>query len=102
MAKETINVLVKRPSVYPYIQKVKNELKDLQELVGGYIQSIRFTDDSVLLCDEEGKIKHKQANFMIWSDIIVGTAVIVGVDGEDFTDCPITPEKFKEILEATP
>lgn len=85
MAK-TIKVLVKEPGKTAEVREVTNDLKTFQELVGGYIETVRFDEHSELLCNEEGKLQGLPVNFPLWNDVIVGTAVIVGTDGEDFTD----------------
>lgn len=86
--KEEIRVIIKEPGEPARVETIPNTLEKLQELVGGYIQTIPFDRESWLICDEEGKLKGYPANFPLWNDVIVGTAVIVGVDGEDLTDVP--------------
>lgn len=36
--------------------EVKNELKALQETVGGHIQTLKLAEGVVLICNEEGKL----------------------------------------------
>lgn len=83
---EYIRALVKEPGKDAEVRQVKNELKAFQELVGGFIEPLKFEHQSVLLCNEEGKLMGLPFNFPLWNDIIVGTAVIVGTDGDSFTD----------------
>lgn len=95
--KESIRVIVKEPGKPAEVREIQNTLEKLQELVGGYIQVVRFDYESVLICDEEGKLKGYEMNFPLWNDVIVGTAVIAGVDGDDLTD---VPEKTLRTLNA--
>ena len=70
---------------------VKNKLRALQLQVGGYIETVPLSEDSVMIVDEEGMLKQYQHNDLasyISGVHIYGTALIVGVDGEEFTDCP--------------
>lgn len=70
---------------------VKNKLRALQHQVGGYIETVPLSEDSVMIVDEEGMLKQYQHNDLasyISGVHIYGTALIVGVDGEEFTDCP--------------
>ena len=70
---------------------VKNKLRALQLQVGGYIETVALSEDSVMIVDEEGMLKQYQHNDLasyISGVHIYGTALIVGVDGEEFTDCP--------------
>ena len=70
---------------------VENDLHALQKAVGGYIETVPLSEDSVMIVDEEGMLKQYQHNDLasyISGVHIYGTALIVGVDGEEFTDCP--------------
>jgi hypothetical protein len=60
------------------------ELKELQILVGGYIEVTRTFDGRFLIVDEEGKLKRKELNILATRqyiygrhDPIVGDAVII-------------------------
>lgn len=80
-----MKVIVKEVHKQPEVREVKNDLAELQELVGGYIEVVRVDNDVLLICNEEGKLQGLQPNFSIGHDTIVGTAVFVGFDGkEDF------------------
>ena len=87
MRKE-IMAIIKEPGKPAELKEIPNTLEKLQEIVGGYIQAIPFDRESVLICDEEGKLKGYEVNFPLWNDVIVGTCVIAGVDGEDLADVP--------------
>lgn len=70
---------------------VKNKLRALQLQVGGYIETVPLSEDSVMIVDEEGMLKqypHNDLASYISSRHIYGTALIVGVDGEEFDDVP--------------
>jgi len=71
-----------------------NELEQLQQAVGGYVQAVNLNDDVTLWCNEEGKIHGLPHNAMaqrLWdrtfgadTDHIVGDVVLTGLadDGE--------------------
>lgn len=40
----------------------KFSLDEAQSLVGGYVELLHLDDDIILLCDEEGLLKHKPIN----------------------------------------
>ena len=70
---------------------IDNELKALQEAVGGYIETIGLQGGAVMIVDEEGRLKHKSANplaSLIAGIDIVGVALITGVDEDEFDDVP--------------
>lgn len=72
------------------------ELHAMQAAVGGYIETVRISEDAALLVDEEGLLKVLNQNALaslVSRQQIVGTALLVGVetdaDGEQvFCDCP--------------
>ena len=70
---------------------IQNELEALQEAIGGYIESITLDYGAVMIVDEEGRLKGKPLNDLasiIAGTSIVGKALIVGCDGEEFSDVP--------------
>ena len=78
---------------------VENELKEMQQAVGGYIETVHLKDGGVMLVDEEGLLKQYPRNelaSLVSGKHIYGTALIVGEDGEELTD---VPEKFLALLE---
>lgn len=76
----------KRPGKAWEAIEVENELKPLQQEVGGYLESFTFAEDACVLCDEEGRMKGKPYNTTVCGVSFVGTVLIVGVAGEDFSD----------------
>lgn len=76
----------KRPGEAWEAIEVENELKHLQQAVGGYLESFTFAEDACVLCDEEGLLKGKPYNTTVCGAPFVGTILIVGVAGEDFAD----------------
>lgn len=59
---------------------IENELKPLQDAVGGYIETARLTNELLIITDEEGRLKGKTPNR--WG--LVGTFLVVGDGGEEF------------------
>lgn len=91
---EHIRVMVVRPGKQPKMELLENELKPLQEAVGGYLEWIGLGEDAILLCDEEGKMKGLEPNRHIGDDIVCGTFLICGVEGENFAS--LTKEQEEE------
>lgn len=64
-------------------------LTEMQDIVGGYIEVVRLTDEVFMVVDEEGKLKHYDYNpkatemyqkcFGTW-DYIVGTVLVCTSD----------------------
>lgn len=80
-----------------------DDLPLLQQLVGGYIEIVSFDGshgNTVLIVDEEGKLKGKEP-CMVWrGDILVGTVLFVGLDRRgELCDCPMTEDEIQERIE---
>jgi hypothetical protein len=72
--------------------EVENTLEALQKQVGGYIETVTLIQEkAVMIVNEEGWLLGYSLNpvaSMITRHKIVGPALIVGVNGEEFTDIP--------------
>lgn len=69
---------------------VPNKLDVLQQLVGGYIKTVTIATDAVIICNEEGRILGLEPNCSFCGLELVGPILIVGVDGDEFTNCPMS------------
>lgn len=89
-----MRVLKIEPGKEPVVINIENTLEALQEAVGGYIETLTFVSDAALIVDEEGKLKGKPYNFTFCGEVLVGTVLFVGVDGEEFCDIPAMAADF--------
>ncbi len=80
-----INGLQIEPGKVPERIEIKNELATFQELVGGHIEALMVSDRVCIIVNEEGKIDGLTPNRRFNGDILVGTILILGVDGENLT-----------------
>lgn len=69
---------------------IPNKLGVLQQLVGGYIESVTIAEDACIICNEEGYILGMPHNCEYCGINFVGPILIVGVDGDEFTDAPMS------------
>lgn len=76
----------KRPGQEPQIIDVENSLEALQLEVDGWIETVTFAEDACVICNEEGRIQGLPFNLELMGVLFFGTILIVGVDGENFTD----------------
>lgn len=71
---------------------IENTLEALQAAVDGYIEAVTLIPGkAVMIVNEEGLLRGMAPNpaaSMIAKTKIVGPALIVGVDGDEFTDFP--------------
>lgn len=72
--------------------EIENTLEALQNAVGGYIETLTLIPGkAVMIVNEEGWLLGFGLNpvaTMVAGTKIVGPALIVGVDGEEFTNIP--------------
>lgn len=91
-----IRVIVKESGKTPREVTIRNDLKTLQELVGGRIEYYTVRADFGIICNEEGHLLHLPYNCACYGSGFVGTIIAVGAEGDEFADCPITVEEFLE------
>lgn len=79
-----MKIVVKKAGQNPEIIKIKGELHEMQEIVGGYIEAFNVTDDILCICNEEGKLNGLSPNFRFNGDVIVGDVFFCSAGEEDF------------------
>lgn len=111
MSEGKVRCIIKRPDEeYGHVTNISTSLKNLQNIVGGYIETLTLFDGIygkrlILICNEEGKLRGLEPNFVCIPgggvpDCIVGDAIIIGAEGEEFCDVPISFGDWKELLDA--
>lgn len=95
-----IRAIIKRPDEkYGHVTNISPTLENLQKTVGGYIEPVSF-DGWVILCNENGKNEGLPYNMRLGNvDVLVGTIVVLGTEGEEFTDCPVDFKVWKKIVD---
>lgn len=85
-----MRAIVKEPGKEPIEALIENNLETFQRIVGGYIEPVTIDEGVVLLCNEEGKLLGLEPNFFLGAigDLILGTVVIVGAQGDEFVSLP--------------
>ncbi len=90
-----MKVVIKEPGKKPRITEIKNKLSELQQTVGGYIETVTLAEDCCIICNEEGRLQGLPYNLTFCGISFVGTVLFVGVAGDEFTDLS---KKHMEIL----
>ena len=89
-----MKVLVVERNKAPELREIGDDLKDMQAIVGGYIEAVYFDDPVALVCNEEGKLIGLPVNRFLWHahteyvDPICGTFFLCGCGDEDFVSIP--------------
>ena len=104
MEENTLSVLQIAPGQYPKQVEIDNDLKALQQAVGGSIGATYPFDDPVaIVYNDDGKLMGLPLNRALRDehgeayDVIAGTFLVVGLDEEDFGSLsPDLAEKFEK------
>ena len=103
-APEKMMILVVEPMKEPYVKEIDPGLHALQAEVGGDIgATYPFSDPVALVCNDEGKLIGLDLNRGLRDetgeiyDIMAGTFLVVGLDGEDFAS--LSPELAQKYTE---
>ena len=83
-----ITVIICEPGKLPRIDHIENTLEAMQEIVGGYIETVTFAEDACIVCNEEGRLKGLAPCMKLFGIDFVGTCIVVGVKGEEFCSVP--------------
>ena len=106
MAENTLSVLKIAPGQYPQQVEIDNDLKSLQQAVGGSIgASYPFADPVAIVYNDDGKLMGLPLNRALRDengemyDAVAGTFLVVGLGEEDFAS--LTPElaqKYEQLF----
>ena len=106
MAENTLSVLKIASGQYPQQVEINNELKALQQAVGGSIgASYPFADPVAIVYNDDGKLMGLPLNRALRDengemyDAVAGTFLVVGLGEEDFA--ALTPEmaqKYEQLF----
>jgi len=106
-----VRAIMKRTSeMYGHTVYIAPTLKELQRLVGGYIETVTLRQASMsrpsitLVIDKEGKLKSKKANFHMgvrpFGDTIVGDVLVCSFNLEgELVDLDLDFRNWKAYLE---
>ena len=81
-----MKIIIKEPGQRPRATEIENSLSALQQAVGGYIETLTFTEDCCIICNEEGRLQGLPYNLTFGGIPFVGTILFVGVAGDEFVD----------------
>ena len=107
MEENTLSVLKIAPGQHPQQVEIDNNLKALQQAVGGSIgASYPFADDPVaVVYNDGGKLMGLPLNRALWDengemyDAIAGTFLVVGLGEEGFASLiPELAQKYKQLF----
>ncbi|WP_296627671.1 DUF3846 domain-containing protein [uncultured Negativibacillus sp.] len=81
-----MKVIIKEPGQRPRVTEIENSLSELQQAVGGYIETVTLAEDCCIICNEEGRLQGLPYNLTFCGVSFVGTILFVGIAGDEFAD----------------
>ena len=106
MAENTLSVLKIASGQYPQQVEIDNDLKALQQAVGGSIgASYPFEDPVAIVCNDDGKLMGLPLNHALRDengqmyDAVARTFLVVGLGEEDFASLsPEMAQKYEQLF----
>lgn len=86
---DKLTVLMVKAGEKPESMSIDNNLSVMQKAVGGYIEVVPLDGDTVLICNEEGKIHGLPLNRAVYDEHHRMTEIIAG----DFFICNAPPDR---------
>ena len=90
-----IRVIIKHPGRKPYVTHISDTLQNLQQTVGGYIETVTLSRDCVIICNEEGRLLGLPYNCCIGGIDFVGTIIFAGRREDELADFQFSFADFK-------
>lgn len=94
-----MKILVVEPEKAPYEREISDDLHEMQEVVGGFIEPIYFErkNDALVFCNEEFLLNGSQPNRMVRNVLVHGTFFVVGNRETEYGEeesCSLTNEQL--------
>lgn len=94
-----MKILVVEPEKVPYEREISDDLHEMQEVVGGFIEPIYFErkNDALVFCNEEFLLNGSQPNRMVGNVLVHGTFFVVGNRETEYGEeesCSLTNEQL--------
>ena len=99
-----LKVLIKNVNESLEEKMVETDLSSLQELVGGYMETLTLDKSVILICNEDGNLRRLENNFVLYNDTgildtIVGNVFFTTENGHgDFVDLTQEQIDYVKIL----
>ena len=92
-----LRILLKKVNEDPKVITIKNTLEAKQELVGGLIEVVPLDEETLIICNEEGKLLNLMPNLLFDYDYIAGDCFFVGDDYENGDFKSLTDEQIEDL-----
>lgn len=91
-----IRTVIKLPRHKPAVMLMDNSLESFQKFVGGYIETVTFSADCVVICNKEWRYLGMKKNIKFLGVEFGGSVAFVGVDDDEY--CGLTESQAQRIM----
>ena len=81
---DLLKIVYVEPGKAPFVSEVGSDLKSIQKAVDGLFQPLYMEDGTILVCNDEAKLRDMPGNRRLGESIIAGPFFMVADGGEDF------------------
>lgn len=92
-----MRIVYVEPNREPFKAEILPDLEHLQKAVDGYIEAVYLDDGTIIVANEESKLRGMEGNRRIGHTIIAGPFFVCGESGDDF--CSLTDEEAARAME---
>ncbi len=99
-----MKILVVEPEKKPYVREISDDIHEMQEVVDGLIEPIRFEpeNDAIAFCNEEFLFNGSRPNRLVGGVMVHGTFFVVGNAFNEYGEeisVPLTDEQIEKYSE---
>ena len=94
-----MKIVKKLPGMAAEVIDIEINLESLQKEVCGMIEAVTLFEGSSFICNEEGRLLGMEPNIIINEVGFVGPLLVVGVQGEHFSELP-QAERWAKMMNA--
>ena len=94
-----MKIVYKKVNEDAKVMEIENTLEAKQDLVGGLIEVVPYlNDDTLIVCNEEGKLMNLKPNVLFDLDYIAGDFFVIGDDYENADFKSLTDAQCEKII----
>lgn len=90
-----IRAIIVEPGKKARTVRINNSMQNFKKIIGGEPELLRLGDNMAAVCDENGKLKNLPFSGIFKQYFLVGTVILVGIQGKEVVDFPMTMKELR-------
>lgn len=90
-----IRAIIVEPGKKARTVRINNSMQNFKKIIGGEPELLRLGDNMAAVCDENGKLKNLPFAGIFKQYFLVGTVILVGIQGNEVVDFPMTMKELR-------